>query len=407
MPAPTATARLKVWRRRLRDSGTRWLFQSPVWLQWLNGAVQRGLLRRPIPRLSVRARRYLEKNPSEGRWHPVFPEIVSGYADPITLPEDCATFASFRSPVFKDTGIAELNNAQVIGQHAIPYTRRGVLLHDLTFFEKHPPAEAYAARAPHSWHNLSGRTLSLGTPYACINFTHSLVDCLPRLHLANAAGFTPATFDHVLLPRIPFPLLHEALLAALHIPEAKIRWADTGVGYRCEKLFQTAHPCVDLAPAYPPWITTALPAGITLPHGSARRRIYLARGPGRRSLINEAEVSALCAEFGFETVASSSLKTASDYIRLFSECSAVISPHGAGLTNVIFMPPGGTVVELSPSDWIRPYYYTLASGNGQRFAALRTESDNVMLPEQDYTTSVIANPAKLRRLLTELFVTRP
>jgi hypothetical protein len=408
MPATPAANRLKVWRRRLRDSGTHWLYRSPSWVQRFNGFLQRELLGRPVPRLSTRARPYLEKHPDEGRWHAVFPEIAAGYPDPITLPEDRATFASFRAPVFRDTGIAELHHAEVIGQHAIPYTRRGVLLHDLTFFEKQPPAEAYAARAPHTWHHLPGRTLSLGTPYACINFTHSLVDCLPRLHLARAAGLDPASFDQIILPRIPFPLLRAALLSALTVPESQIRWADTGVGFRCDTLFQTAHPCVDLAPAYPPWIRSALPPSLlTPPASTAVRRIYLARGPGRRALINETEVAALCSEFGFETVASSSLKDAAAYVRLFSESSAVISPHGAGLTNVIFMPPGGTVVELSPSDWIRPYYYTLAAGNAQRFAALRTGSDGVMLPEQDYTTSVIADLGKLRRLLTELFPAQP
>jgi hypothetical protein len=407
MPAIPATNRFKVWRRRLRDTGTRWLYRSPSCVQRFYGFLQRDLLRRPVPRLSVRARLYLEKHPDEGRWHPVFPEIISGYADPITLPEDHASFASFRAPVFRDTGIAELNDAEIVGQHAIPYTKRGVLLHDLTFFEKQPPAEAYAAFTPHTWHRLPGRTLSLGTPYACINFTHSLVDCLPRLHLARTAGLDPASFDQVLLPRIPFPLLRNALLSALFVPESRIRWADTGVGYRCATLFQTAHPCVDRAPAYPPWIASALPLGIAIAPSSTRRRIYLARGAGRRSLVNEAEVAAVCAEFGFETVASSSLKEASDYIRLFSGCSAVVSPHGAGLTNVIFMPPGGTVVELSPSDWIRPYYYTLAAGNAQRFAALRTKSDGLMLPAQDYTTSVIADLKKLRRLLAELFPAQP
>jgi hypothetical protein len=230
-----------------------------------------------------------------------------------------------------------------------------------------------------------------------------MIDCLPRLQLARQAGLKPEDFDWVVLPRIPYPLLREALLAELKISETKVRWAHTGVAYRCETLFQTSHPCGDLAPLYPPWIRAALPASLLPKPSPHRRRVYLARGPGRRLLLNEAAVAAVCAEFGFETVASSSLKNTGDYIALFNECAAVVSPHGAGLTNAIFMPPGGTAVELAPSDWLRPYYYTLAQGNGQRYAALIGDAETTLRAEQDFTASFIVDLAKLRRLLAQLF----
>lgn len=404
MPFPSVAGVLKVWKRRIRDSGTGCLYRSPPSFQRAYGAVQRGLLRNPVPRASLNARPHLEAHPEEGRWLPVLESLRSGYADPITLPEDRAAFAAFRGPVFRDIGVAELRQAEIIGQHAIPYTRRGVLLHDLSFFEKQPPAEAYALVQPVRWHDLPGRTLSLGTPYACINYTHSLVDCLPRLDLARRAGLEPRDFDWVVLPRIPFDALREALLAALRVPDERIRWADTGVGLRCELLLQTSHPCGDQAPAYPPRIVEALPPGIAVTHTPAPgRRVYLARGPGRRHLRNEAEVAAVCAEFGFETVHSSSLKDSGDFVRLFAGCAAVISPHGAGLTNVIFMPPGGTVVELAPSDWRRPYYYTLAQGNGQRYAGLMGAAERWLRAEQDFTASFTIDLGKLRRLLGALF----
>ena len=43
---------------------------------------------------------------------------------------------------------------------------------------------------------------------------------------------------------------------------------------------------------------------------------------------------------GFETVYTEELSFA-EQVRLFSETRCLVSIHGAGLTNLMFMPPGG------------------------------------------------------------------
>lgn len=54
-----------------------------------------------------------------------------------------------------------------------------------------------------------------------------------------------------------------------------------------------------------------------------------------------------------------------DQIEYYSSVDIVITPHGAQLTSIPFMPPCGSVLELYPKDYFIPNYFgTLASGAG-------------------------------------------
>lgn len=82
--------------------------------------------------------------------------------------------------------------------------------------------------------------------------------------------------------------------------------------------------------------------------GRPWRRVYLTRrGARRRRIVNEAELMRALSRSGFEEVASGEL-TFAEQLRLFSETATLVAPHGAGLANMVFMRPGGSVLELQP-----------------------------------------------------------
>jgi len=91
-------------------------------------------------------------------------------------------------------------------------------------------------------------------------------------------------------------------------------------------------------------------------------RLYISRGrAGKRRIINEDEIAAILRGFGFVTVRTEELSF-EQQVRTLSRARYVVSNHGAGLTNTLFMQEGGSVLELRHhADRINNCFFTLAS----------------------------------------------
>jgi capsular polysaccharide biosynthesis protein len=96
-----------------------------------------------------------------------------------------------------------------------------------------------------------------------------------------------------------------------------------------------------------------------------RRRLYVARS--QRGVLNDAEVWAELSARGFERLEPGSWE---ENVKTFAEADIVVGPHGAGLSNVIFSPPGATLIELVPGDRPFPYFYSAASAAGMHYRAV-------------------------------------
>jgi capsular polysaccharide biosynthesis protein len=81
----------------------------------------------------------------------------------------------------------------------------------------------------------------------------------------------------------------------------------------------------------------------------ANGRIYISRRDSRkRTLANETELEAMLTDQGFDVVSLGGLAF-EDQVRLFRNAELIVSPHGAGLANVIFCRPGTRLLELMPA----------------------------------------------------------
>jgi hypothetical protein len=88
--------------------------------------------------------------------------------------------------------------------------------------------------------------------------------------------------------------------------------------------------------------------------------IYVARpGTTRRIAVNEAEVVKLLEAEGILAV-DPGLRSVSRQINLFGKAAAIIGPHGAGLTNIVFCRPGTIFNELLPAHYLNPCFTRLA-----------------------------------------------
>ena len=103
------------------------------------------------------------------------------------------------------------------------------------------------------------------------------------------------------------------------------------------------------------------------------RRVYISRERAtRRRLLDEAAVWERLAAAGFEKVFMEDLSF-DDQVALMKETAVLVGPHGAGLTNMLFMPGGGGVVEVADLGFPNPNFYATAAACGHRYFLLDAE----------------------------------
>jgi capsular polysaccharide biosynthesis protein len=98
------------------------------------------------------------------------------------------------------------------------------------------------------------------------------------------------------------------------------------------------------------------------------RKVYISRyNARRRKVTNEVEMVHMLRKMGFEIhmLENYSLK---QQIQLFQESALVLSNHGAGLTNIMFMKPESKVLELKSENNDYWCYYSLANVFGLKYA---------------------------------------
>jgi capsular polysaccharide biosynthesis protein len=94
-------------------------------------------------------------------------------------------------------------------------------------------------------------------------------------------------------------------------------------------------------------------------------KIYLSRKNARaRKVVNEKDVVEYLKGQGFDCIELEN-ESFRNQVEIFSNCHTFISVHGAGLSNAIFMPPGGQVIEFygkfrKPSTQLNACYHRLA-----------------------------------------------
>lgn len=104
--------------------------------------------------------------------------------------------------------------------------------------------------------------------------------------------------------------------------------------------------------------------GLTTP--KSRKRIYIKRKKrnGSRHISNNCEVESLLQSMGFQVVELEGISVR-EQIAIFYDADTIVSPHGAGLTNLIHCYYAPKVVELFPTGfWTFGYYIHLVEALG-------------------------------------------
>ncbi len=93
-------------------------------------------------------------------------------------------------------------------------------------------------------------------------------------------------------------------------------------------------------------------------------KIYISREKQvLRFVENEAEVVALLEKFGFKKIIAEDFSY-DEQLTIFSKAKFLVAPHGAGITNVLFMKKGGAILEMTTPQKPESFnkdFYTLSS----------------------------------------------
>lgn len=105
-------------------------------------------------------------------------------------------------------------------------------------------------------------------------------------------------------------------------------------------------------------------------------KIYISRAKaGKRKILNEAECVRVLQRYGFETVCFED-HPFEQQARIALGAKYLVSNHGAGLTNMLFMPAGSTVLELRKrADAHNNCYFSLASALKLKYFYQLCDSD--------------------------------
>ncbi len=121
------------------------------------------------------------------------------------------------------------------------------------------------------------------------------------------------------------------------------------------------------------------------------KKIYVSRKYATsRCVANEAEISARLTTLGFETVYLENMSI-KEQIKLFKTTHTVVAPHGAGLSNMVWMNKGCKIIELMPTP-MNDVYARLAVFLGFSYQVI-FETD----PAQSQIFSIDQISALLRR----------
>ncbi len=149
------------------------------------------------------------------------------------------------------------------------------------------------------------------------------------------------------------------------------------------------------------WLRTKL-LPLDADQAKARRRLYITRRlAARRRVVNEDELAPILNDHGFEVIEAENL-TVKEQIELFSQAEAVVSLHGAGLTNTIFADSGCKVLEIFDPHHVFVHYYALADvmkhdywyligePAGAAAAHAATGHQDIKVPADDFAKSLDA-----------------
>ena len=247
---------------------------------------------------------------------------------------------------------------------------------------------------------LNGRVAVLSTVWSNVYF-HWMFDVLPRIGLLRSAGLLDSV-DAFIVPPFTLPFQKDALnclgLETDRLIVAEDQWR---FHVSADELVVPSLPSALDTPRR--WSCNFLRESLgsnDLPPRS-RRRLYVSRAKAAgRKIINDEEVFEMLACLNFERVELEGLTIAAQ-ASLFAGAEIVVSPHGAGLTNLVFCEAKTVVVDMFSPHYVNPCYWVVAEALGLKYYYLIGEGNRPPegIDPDRKSDDILVDTFALRRLL--------
>lgn len=240
---------------------------------------------------------------------------------------------------------------------------------------------------------VAGDLLVMTRALAQRNYYHWTFEMLAQLRLIEKAGLT---FDYVAAPRRHS--FASQSLELLGIPSAKILPIGHYTHIQADRLIVPSVGCYFPQSEGVRYLRDKMRSQSWSHYErNDRLKLYVARRRfSSRHVVNEAELFAALQPLGFRKVFLEDLPLKKQ-IQLFQQAEAVVGPHGAGLSNLVYSRPGTAVFEITPSCRPPLFFYYLAEINEQRYAVYFGQPVGQQGPDANIAVDV----PQLRRQLEE------
>lgn len=254
---------------------------------------------------------------------------------------------------------ALLKNAQIVKSSDIKEIYTGNDLIEEFSFANYLNLGSYAKEKK----ILSGHYLDLTSYFGLNNYSHIILDQIPRLHhlIIQAGDFK---IDGILIDKNSPDFLINILNK--YFSQYNLEYIQEGILYTVEVLTVStplSHPIGGINYELVNYINKFHNGYKT----NIRNRIFIDRSIGRRGVINSEAVDNLLKKYHIEKIKLENMSW-EEQIAIFQNAELIVAPHGAGLANTVFCKNiDCIIIELFSDYYGTPAFSVLCSNLGYKY----------------------------------------